>query len=215
MLKFINKAFQIFIDFLVFIITILILFSLYNLISIKVLNKPYTNLFGFSIFEIATGSMEPTLNVKDLVIVKITKNISLDDIITYEEDGNLITHRVIEIKEDTITTKGDANNSIDVKVPKTKIVGKIVYVIRKGGILREVFITPKVIISITITLVLISLCFSYKEKKPDKTKNKKNTNIPPKSKKNKNKEKKKNNELNNKSFQNIKDEILNQENSKE
>ena len=215
MLKFINKVFQIFIDFLVFIITILILFSLYNLITIKVLNKPYTNLFGFSIFEIATGSMEPTLNVKDLVIVKITKNISLEDIITYEEDGNLITHRVIDIKEDTITTKGDANNSIDVKVPKTKIVGKIVYVIRKGGILREVFITPKVIISITITLVLISLCFSYKEKKPDKTKNKKNTNIPPKSKKNKNKEKKKNNELNNKSFQNIKDEILNQENSKE
>lgn len=215
MLKFINKVFQIFIDFLVFIITILILFSLYNLISIKVLNKPYTNLFGFSIFEIATGSMEPTLNVKDLVIVKITKDISINDIITYEEEKNLITHRVIDIKEDTITTKGDANNSIDVKVPKTKIVGKIVYVIRKGGILREVFITPKVIISITITLVLISLCFSYKEKKPDKPKNKKNINKPPKSKKNKNKEKKKNNELNNKSFQNIKDEILNQENSKE
>ena len=195
MLKFINKVFQIFIDFLVFIITILILFSLYNLISIKVLNKPYTNLFGFSVFEIATGSMEPTLNVKDLVIVKITKNISLDDIITYEEDGNLITHRVIEIKEDTITTKGDANNSIDVKVPKTKIVGKIVYVIRKGGIIREVFITPKVIISITITLVLISLCLSYKENKPDKNK--------------KNKEKQKCNESNNKSFQKIKDEVLN------
>lgn len=201
MLKFINKVFQIFIDFLVFIITILILFSLYNLISIKVLNKPYTNLFGFSVFEIATGSMEPTLNVKDLVIVKITKNISVDDIITYEEDGNLITHRVIEIKEDTITTKGDANNSIDVKVPKEKIVGKIVYIIRKGGIIREVFITPKVIISITITLVLISLCLSYKENKPDKNK--------------KNKEKQKCNESNNKSFQKIKDEVLNKENSKE
>lgn len=213
MLKFINKIFQIFIDFLVFIITILILFSLYNLVSIKLLNKPYTNLFGFSVFEIATGSMEPTLNVKDLVIVKITKNISLDDIITYEEDGNLITHRVIDIKEDTITTKGDANNSIDVKVPKEKIVGKIVYVIRKGGIIREVFITPKVIISITITLVLISLCLSYKETKPDK--NKENINKITKRKNIKNKEKQKHNESNSKSFQNIKDEVLNKENSKE
>ena len=52
-------------------------------------------------------------------------------------------------------------------------------------------------------------------KNKKKPMNKKNTNIPPKSKKNKNKEKKKNNELNNKSFQNIKDEILNKENSKE
>ena len=198
MLKVVNKIFQIFIDFLVFIISILILFSLYNIISIKILNKPYTNLFCFSIFEIATVSMEPTLNVKDMVIVKITKDIKVNDIITYEEDGNLITHRVIDIKNDTITTKGDANNSLDVKVPKEKIVGKIVFVIKKGGIIREIFITPKVIISITITLILISLCLSYRQdkniKKPKKLDNKKEDNL-----------------KKNKSFQDLKNEVYNKE----
>lgn len=198
MLKVVNKIFQIFIDFLVFIISILILFSLYNIISIKILNKPYTNLFCFSIFEIATGSMEPTLNVKDMVIVKITKDIKVNDIITYEEDGNLITHRVIDIKNDTITTKGDANNSLDVKVPKEKIVGKIVFVIKKGGIIREIFITPKVIISIIITLILISLCLSYRQdkniKKPKKLDNKKEDNL-----------------KKNKSFQDLKNEVYNKE----
>ena len=42
MLKYINKIFQVFIDILVFIITVLILFSLYNFISLKVLDKEYS-----------------------------------------------------------------------------------------------------------------------------------------------------------------------------
>ena len=87
MLKFLNKIFQIFIDFLVFIITILILFSLYKLIVVKIYHKPYANTLGYSIFEIATGSMEPTLKVKDLIIVKITKNIKENDIISIKRFG--------------------------------------------------------------------------------------------------------------------------------
>lgn len=161
MLKIVNKIFQIFIDILVFIITVLILFSLYKLIQIKVMNKPYANTFGYSIFYIATGSMEPTLKVKDLIVVKITKDVDVSDIVTYMEDGNLITHRVILVNGDVITTKGDANNSKDVQVSRENIVGKMVMVIPKGGLIREIFITPKIIISIVITLVLINLCLSY------------------------------------------------------
>lgn len=157
MLKIVNKIFQIFIDFLVFIVTILILFSLYKLISIKVLHKPYANTFGYSIFEIATGSMEPTLNVKDLIVVKITKDISVDDIVTYIEEDNLITHRVISINGNNITTQGDANNSIDNNITKDAIIGKTIYVIKKGGLIREVFLTHRNIIIITITLLLISI----------------------------------------------------------
>ena len=140
MLKVVNKIFQIFIDFLVFIISILILFSLYNIISIKILNKPYTNLFCFSIFEIATGSMEPTLNVKDMVIVKITKDIKVNDIITYEEDGNLITHRVIDIKkmgaDVRYYTTGDANTSEDEGYrEKDQIIGQVKFKIKYIGYL--------------------------------------------------------------------------------
>ena len=202
MLNVVNKIFQLFIDFLVFIISILILFSLYNIISIKILNKPYTNLFCFSIFEIATGSMEPTLNVNDMVIVKITKDIKVNDIITYEEDGNLITHRVIDIKNDTITTKGDANNSLDVKVPKEKIVGKIVFVIKKGGIIRDILITPKVIIRTTIKPILISRWLAYRQDKNRKKPKKRPKNLD---------NKKEDNLKKNKSFQDLKNEVYNKE----
>lgn len=161
MLKYINKIFQVFIDILVFIITVLIFFSLYNFISLKVLNKEYSNIFGISIFEIVSGSMEPTLNVKDLIVVKKTTNIKKNDIITYLDGKDFITHRVIEINGNTLTTKGDSNNSNDVTIEKTSVIGKLILKIPRGGLIREVFTTPKVIVSIVITLILISLSISY------------------------------------------------------
>lgn len=161
MLKYINKIFQIFIDILMFIITFLILFALCNLISVKVLHKDYSSLFGITIFEIVSGSMEPTLNVKDLIIVYNTDKIKENDIITYTDDKDFITHRVIKIEGETITTKGDSNNSTDVRISKSKVIGKVILTIPKGGIIRETIITPKVIISIIVTLILLSLCASY------------------------------------------------------
>ena len=46
MLKYLNKIFQIFIDILIFIITLLVFLSLYNMISMKVLHKNQNNIFG-------------------------------------------------------------------------------------------------------------------------------------------------------------------------
>lgn len=223
MLKFLNKIFQIFIDFLVFIITILILFSLYKLIIVKVYHKPYANTLGYSIFEIATGSMEPTLKVKDLIIVKITKNIKENDIITYQEENALITHRVIKINDQTITTKGDANNSIDVKINKEDIVGKVVYIIPNGGLIRELFLTPKIIISSVITLILISICLTISQKKENNNSHTKTSKKSPKitidindsKKDNKIKQHIKEDNINDtKSFQNLKEEIFKAEENK-
>ena len=166
MLKYLNKIFQIFIDILIFIITLLVFLSLYNMISIKVLHKNQNN-----IFEIVSGSMEPTINVKDLIVVSQTDKIKENDIITYRDNNDFITHRVIKIEGDILTTKGDSNNSTDTKINKSKIVGKVLLIIPKGGIIREILIKPKVIISIVITLILFSLCSSYipknKREKPE------------------------------------------------
>ena len=94
-----------------------------------------------------------------------------NDIITYRDNNDFITHRVIKIEGDILTTKGDSNNSTDTKINKSKIVGKVLLIIPKGGIIREILIKPKVIISIVITLILFSLCSSYipknKREKPE------------------------------------------------
>ena len=60
--------------------------------------------------------MEPTINVKDLIVVSQTDKIKENDIITYRDNNDFITHRVIKIEGDILTTKGDSNNSTDTKI---------------------------------------------------------------------------------------------------
>ncbi len=164
MLKYLNKIFQIFIDILIFIITFFVFMSIYNVISSKLFDKKIN---GITVFEIVSGSMEPTINVKDLIVVLKTDLIKENDIITYYDGKDYITHRVIKIDGDNITAKGDSNNSVDTKISKSKVIGKVICILPKGGIIREILLTPKIIISIVITLVLFSLCISYipKEKR--------------------------------------------------
>lgn len=164
MLKYFNKIFQIFIDILIFIITFFVFISIYNVVASKVFNKKVN---GITMFEIVSGSMEPTINVKDLIVVLKTDLIKENDIITYSDGKDYITHRVIKIDGDNITAKGDSNNSVDTKINKSRVIGKVILIIPKGGIIREIILTPKVIISIIVTLFLFSLCISYvpKEKR--------------------------------------------------
>ncbi len=170
MLKCVNKVFQFF----------YLGFSIYNyylyffffhciiLLLLKLCTKSYTNFCGYSIFEVISGSMSPTIEANDLILVKNTKNVKKNDIITYYNDGDFITHRIISDGDDYVITKGDANNSEDVNVKKNNIVGKVILCIPKGGLWRRILIQPKVIISILITLFLFGLCFSYTPNKKSK-----------------------------------------------
>ena len=161
MVKIFNKMMQIFINVLVFIITVFILLILYSLIMIKVFDKKYAPVMGITCFEVASASMAPSINVKDLIIVKITNDIDKGDVITYISDGDYITHRVTDIDNDVIYTKGDANNTEDFSIGYDDLLGKVILVIPKGGIIRDILFTPKIIISVIIFLILFSLCFSY------------------------------------------------------
>lgn len=145
---------------LTFILMLVIVIVLYNFIQLKVLNKPYASFLGYSVFEVASGSMEPTISEKDLIIVKMDKNISKDDIITYQKNGTFITHRVMDIKGNYIIARGDANNSNDAPVSESMILGKVIKIIPQFGIWRAVILTPKVFISIVTTIILFSLAFS-------------------------------------------------------
>ena len=48
------------------------------------------------------------------------------------------------------------------------MLGKVILVIPKGGIIRDILFTPKVIISVIVFLILFSLCFSYVPKRKRK-----------------------------------------------
>lgn len=165
-MKIIKKIMQVFINILLVLVTLLILFLVYRIVSIKFFNKDVTLRYTF--YEIATGSMEPTLNVKDFIIVKESDKYSVGDIITYKEDNSYITHRIIKINGDTLVTKGDANNSEDKIISKSEVIGKVVKIIPKGGVIKEIILTPKIIFTLLVTLVLINLCFSLTKKENKK-----------------------------------------------
>ena len=84
------------------------------------------SLFGWKAYVILSGSMEPQLQVGDLVIVKETENVQVGDIISYRQGNSVVTHRVCQINETGYITKGDANNAYDPQsVPFCAIEGKM------------------------------------------------------------------------------------------
>ena len=135
-----EKVINIVLDILIFMFGIILLISIYNNVQIKVLGNDYSSFFGYSMFEVQTGSMADTINPGDWIVVKITKNVELNDIITYSQKGEFITHRVVETYKDTFITKGDANNSKDDAINKSQVVGKVVKILPGLGIIEKHFL---------------------------------------------------------------------------
>ncbi len=76
---------------------------------------------------ITSGSMWPALKRGDLVLIKgvSAKNeIKVGDIIVYRNQIGFTIHRVVEMRESTVITKGDANNVSDSPVGYDEIVGR-------------------------------------------------------------------------------------------
>lgn len=160
-MKALKKIVEIITDFLMMIVIIAIFFALYGLFQLKIQNKPYINYFGYTFFEVVSGSMAPTINTYDLIIVKVDNNVAKNDIVTFYMDNNFITHRIIDyINDKKILTKGDANNATDKYIKKDMIIGKVIYNVPKFGIFKRVLTSPKVIISIFTTVILFTLAFS-------------------------------------------------------
>lgn len=115
--------------------------------------------------------MEPELYINDIVAVKgcSVEELKQNDIITFENEGEIISHRIVRIinsgDEIRFVTKGDNNDIVDnfdienetiygkviFKIPK---IGGFVSVIQENGILK------------TISLVLIGfIIFKLKDDK--------------------------------------------------
>jgi len=67
----------------------------------------------YDIYFARSESMKPAINMGDMVIVGPAGGIKSGDIVTYELDNSLITHRVLSVDGDTLITKGDANEDPD------------------------------------------------------------------------------------------------------
>lgn len=163
--KVIEKIINIILNILIVIVGIVFLISLYTGFQIKVLKNSYANFFGYSMFEVQTGSMADTINAGDWIIVKLTQDVKLNDVITYKYKNEYITHRVIEAYKSTFVTKGDANNSKDAPIDKSQIIGKVVKIMPSLGILKKTIFEPVVLLALLITFLIFNLVFGKKNEK--------------------------------------------------
>lgn len=98
-----------------------------------------TGLLGVTPSVVSGVSMEPSMEVGDVVLMRETdpENIKVGDVIQYRVPVGSIIHRVIEIEEtDTglvFITQGDNNNTPDEPVLESQVEGRIVYTIPKVG----------------------------------------------------------------------------------
>lgn len=152
------------IDFLMIILIIILIIVLYCFAQLKLFNKDYINLGGYTVFRVITGSMADTIMPQDIVIVKITQDINVNDIITYRSNNNFITHRLIKQSENELITKGDANTTEDNPINKDLVVGKVVYIFNNVGIWIKVLKTPQVIVAIIVSIIAIKFMFFKKTK---------------------------------------------------
>ena len=120
-------------------------------VAIQTLAFGYTTFFGFSIFRVVTGSMEPTIPVNAVLVCKSTdiEQIKVSDIICFRSResshyGSIVTHRVVSIQEDGngelhLESRGDANYSSDpYYVTKDNLIGAVVWYTGQEGVLTGV-----------------------------------------------------------------------------
>lgn len=77
-------------------------------------------IFGIKPAVVLSSSMEPTINIGDLILVHSVDSASLKkgDVVCYLYSGKAVTHRILEITQDAegriqYVTQGDANNVRD------------------------------------------------------------------------------------------------------
>ena len=113
---------------------------------------------NYKILLVQSGSMSPAINTGDLVIVKPSSKYKKGDIVTFLSKGKITTtHRIADIQNNQIITKGDANQVNDQGfIEKEQILGKVFYNLPNFGYL-VIFIKsiPGLILFIIIPATII------------------------------------------------------------
>ena len=126
---------------------------------------------GYSILNVVSGSMKDTINVGDMIIIKQTKEVNEQDIITFmDKESSFTTHRIVRTEQidgnRVYTTKGDANNTEDMnKVTSEQIVGKLVFHVAGFGKLSSQLQKPQgflILVSFPTILIFITKFFEIR-----------------------------------------------------
>lgn len=128
-------------------------------------------LVGLQMYTVLSGSMEPEYPVGSLIYVRSVDpgELKPGDVITYRQNGTLVTHRILEVtSEGRFRTKGDANNTADASpVAAEQVLGSPVFSIPGLGYVAQFLKRPSAAISLVglaVALTLIPELFGGRKK---------------------------------------------------
>ena len=126
-----------------------------------------SRLVGLQVFNVISGSMEPTYSIGDLIYVKTVDpdSVKVGDPITFvlNEDLVVATHRVVAVDRENrqFTTKGDANQTEDAApVHFNNLVGIPVFAVPLLGYVSAYIQSPPgMYVAIAFGVILLAAVF--------------------------------------------------------
>ena len=134
---------------------LLFVYNIYSFVCVKVLKHDFATFGGYALLEVVSGSMEPAI-----IIDTKDKHYKTKDIVTFRDENNFVTHRIVAINDDEIVTKGDSNNAEDKAITKKDVVGKYVTKISNAGRVLASFKSPLTMVMIFIIGILVCIFIS-------------------------------------------------------
>jgi signal peptidase len=134
----------------------------------------FPSFLGYKPLIVLSDSMKPTYKTNSVIYYKEVpkEELKVGDIITFEMDKELVSHRIYEIKGDIFITKGDANNAPDnLNITYEQIKGKdIKYMIPYIGVYisfinRNLYLVPVVVVILILEFILSNTKLFGKNKK--------------------------------------------------
>ncbi|HSX33461.1 MAG TPA: signal peptidase I [Candidatus Saccharimonadales bacterium] len=142
------------------------------------LSAVWLHAHGGQLLSVQTGSMTPIIDKGDMVVVTRVpaRQLAVGDVVTYASPTNphkTITHRIIRITSQQITTKGDANAVADPTFNASSVIGRVRAHVRYAGRALD-FARRPVGLLILIYVPALSILFSemrrlsaaYKKERP-------------------------------------------------
>ncbi|CCZ17907.1 MAG: signal peptidase I [Clostridium sp.] len=149
---------------LVYIFLVIILYNIVLLYMSYIDKFDTPSFYIYKAYVITTNSMEPELKKDDVVVIKKAKadNLKQGDIITFKQNGETITHRIVQIDDiedgKLYITKGDNNNVQDEQGLRfDQIEGKLVIKIPQLGKMVASFKNGIIIVLVLLISAIIYL----------------------------------------------------------
>lgn len=130
-------------------------------------------LFGYKGYTVVSGSMEPTFSTGDFIFVKMTpyEKIEADDVISFINNEEIVTHRATEVKDDGLVTQGDANNIPDQDlVTNDTYIGELALIVPYFGYVVVAAQQPLVLAGLVVLLGMYYILMYIDTAKKDKQK---------------------------------------------